>query len=68
MLYVAIDEPNVENQADSYPAQQLAGWIWKDLVSYAGIFSDLEEGPEEVNPEQQDDSWPEGSSFIEEIK
>ena len=68
VLYVAIDEPNVENQADSYPAQQLAGWIWKDLVSYAGIFSDLEEGPEEVNPEQQDDSWPEGSSFIEEIK
>lgn len=68
VLYVVIDEPNVPNQADSYPAQQLAGWIWNDLVSYAGIFSDLEEGPEEVNPAQQDDSWTDGSSFIEEIK
>ncbi len=68
VLYVVIDEPNVENQADSYPAQQLAGWIWQDLVSYAGIFSDLEEGPEEVDPAQRDDSWTGGSSFIEEVK
>lgn len=67
VLYVVIDEPNVENQADSYPAQQLAGWIWKDLVSYAGIFSDLEEGPEEVDPAKQDDSWPAGSSFMDEV-
>ena len=43
ILYVVIDEPNVENQADSYPAQQLAGWIWKELTAYLGIHSSIEE-------------------------
>ncbi len=38
VLYVAIDEPQTELQADSYPAQELTRWIWEDLYPYLGIY------------------------------
>lgn len=69
LLYVVIDEPNVENQADSEPAQRLAGRILEQLLPYAGIYSD-----EDINPEDydwnagdlsKDDQWPSGGSFID---
>ena len=78
ILYVAIDEPNVENQADSYPAQQLAGWIWRELTGYLGIHSTIEEEPstevetvgEEVETTEEvtlstDDAFLPGDSIIE---
>lgn len=37
VLYVAIDEPHTDIQADSYPAQELSHWIWEDLYPYLGI-------------------------------
>ena len=64
VLYVVIDEPNVENQADSYPAQQLAGWIWPELMPYLGIFPDNDTNETQV--EQPDDAFPNGESFLEE--
>lgn len=65
VLYVLIDEPNVPNQNDSYPAQQLAGWIWEDLVSYIGIYSDFEVNSDGVI--DTSDRWPEGTSYMDEI-
>ena len=38
VLYVAIDEPQTDIQADSYPAQELSRWIWEDLYPYLGIY------------------------------
>ena len=69
LLYVVIDEPNVENQADSEPAQRLAGRILEQLLPYAGIYSDDDVNPEDYdwNTEEliQDDQWPSGDSFID---
>ncbi len=69
LLYVVIDEPNVDNQADSEPAQRLAGRILEKLLPYAGIYSDEEINPEDYdwNAEElsQDDQWPSGESFID---
>ena len=38
VLYVTIDEPETEIQADSYPAQELSKWIWEELYPYLGIY------------------------------
>ena len=69
LLYVVIDEPNVENQADSEPAQRLAGRILEQIMPYMGIYSDDDINPEDYNwnPEEisSDDQWPSGGSFID---
>lgn len=47
MLYVIIDEPNVEDQSSSGIAQIFAREIWTDLIPYYNIFPDeslLKEG------------------------
>ena len=74
LLYVVIDEPNVENQADSEPAQRLAGRLLERLMPYAGIYSDNDESAEEYDWEENgeslstDDQWPVGDSFLEDPK
>ncbi len=65
VLYVVIDEPDVENQADSYPAQVLTNWIWRELCPYLGIpssaSSDFVPQDDPVSEEQKDlpnnESW-----------
>lgn len=69
LLYVVIDEPNVENQADSEPAQRLAGRILEQVMPYMGIYSDDDINPEDYNWNTEeissDDQWPSGGSFID---
>lgn len=38
VVYVTIDEPETEIQADSFPAQELSKMIWGELYSYLGIY------------------------------
>lgn len=39
VLYVVVNEPGGEYSSDSYPAQILANWIWRELCPYLGISS-----------------------------
>ncbi len=40
ILYVVIDEPNVEDQSSSVPAQMLASSIFKRLYTYYNVYRD----------------------------
>ncbi|MBR6322047.1 MAG: penicillin-binding protein 2, partial [Lachnospiraceae bacterium] len=43
LLYVTIDEPDVEDQSSSTPAQQLAHDCWDGLYSYFGVYPETED-------------------------
>jgi len=45
LVYVTIEEPDVEDQSNSTPAQELAKSVFDGLYSYFGVFSKLEEDP-----------------------
>ena len=43
LLYVTIDEPNVEDQSSSVPAQQLAHDCFEGLYSYFGVYPETDD-------------------------
>ena len=45
VVYVIIDEPNVEDQAHSTYATEYASKIMKKILPFLGIYSDAEETP-----------------------
>ncbi len=70
LLYVTIDEPNIEDQSSSAPAQQLAHDCWDGLYTYFGIFPETEENPYEYDWSSLRDSTGDselagGESFID---
>ncbi len=71
VLYVTIDEYGGALQADSAPAQYLSGDIWGTIHDYVGIYSSEEEGPDQYRNEEPintgSESWPDGSSMIEDM-
>ena len=52
LLYVVIDEPNVEDQSSSVPAQMLASAIFKRLYTYYNVYR-------EDDPDAYDYDWSE---------
>lgn len=65
VLYVVIDEPDAENQADSYPAQVLTNWIWRELCPYLGITSTASNDfvPEEEEPQEERKDLPHNEAW-----
>ncbi|MGN0341461.1 MAG: peptidoglycan D,D-transpeptidase FtsI family protein [Roseburia sp.] len=70
LVYVVVDEPNVEDQAHSTYAQEIANGIFEEILPYMGIYPDEEVAVEgESNPAAADpdgttdvpDAAPEGS-------
>lgn len=49
VVYVVIDEPNIENQASAAETTIMSNKLYADLLPYMGIFPDKE--PEETEPE-----------------
>ena len=49
VVYVLVDEPNAENQADSTYAQEIGKQIFTELLPYLGVF------PDETVVEEEDD-------------
>lgn len=70
VLYVIIDEPNVEEQAHSSYAQELAKEMLTEILPYLNIYPDeeLKQAPEEggapdgTGPAGEDGSTPEGAA------
>lgn len=62
VVYVVIDEPNVEEQAHSTYAQEIAREILKEILPYMNIYPDEELKPEETQPKeaQPAEAQPEG--------
>lgn len=71
--YVVIDEPNVENQADSKLAMVLCHDIMAEVLPYYGVSktgeTDEEDTTEDTQPavdwEYADDAWEAGESFTD---
>ena len=75
VVYVIIDEPNVEDQAHSTYATEYASKIMKRIFPFLGIYSDAEETPApsaeggqpaENAPEPEDGKPAEGAPTEEE--
>ena len=70
LVYVTVDEPDVEDQSMSRPAQDLAHDVFEGLYNYFGIYPESEEGPYQYDWAQLRNSSAEldsarGESFIE---
>lgn len=46
MVYVVIDEPNIENQSDAAQATIMTNKLYKEIFPYMGIFSSIEQPDE----------------------
>ena len=66
VLYVVIDEPNIPKQSDASQATIMTNKLYKEILPYMGIFSDIdpepEPEPETGSAEPETGSEPETSS------
>ena len=70
LVYVILDEVNLENQADSSQATRMAGRIFEQVLPFLGVYSSIEpEKPEpvtdETEPEERETE--EGESEVENL-
>lgn len=65
LIYVVIDEPNVEDQAHSVYAQQLAHDILMEVLPYMNIYQDEEPTPEQLQNEAENNPGAAGESTLD---
>ena len=70
LVYVVLDQVNLDNQADSSQATRMAGRIFKQILPFLGVYSSLE--PEKTEPATKEEETTEreteeGESVVENL-